>query len=192
MQVGEHLVEAALKKLGYIPERFGKKEMRQGKTPDFKVYLDGDLCFYCEEKTFTDPSNFYDEVSRKGFCVKMDDGQTKTNRLVHVIESAGDQFLAVNPAHNVPNILALVCFDEAFSVDDIVELFKGYAFADIDGAGRSIRCGYVSKLNRIKFEQYRQVIDAFVILQRIPVAGESWSRLYYVDGALDKFRTPYL
>lgn len=48
---GESRVRDFLIANGLRVERFTKAELRQGRTPDFKVFAGGELAFYCEVKT---------------------------------------------------------------------------------------------------------------------------------------------
>ena len=48
---GETRIQAYLSGLGLRPERFSKTEMNQGRTPDFRVFAEDRLAFYCEVKT---------------------------------------------------------------------------------------------------------------------------------------------
>lgn len=48
---GESRVQTYLASFGLRVERFTKAEMRQGRTPDFRVYAGHELAFYCEVKT---------------------------------------------------------------------------------------------------------------------------------------------
>ena len=47
----EELVVKLLSEKGLQAERFSKAEMRLGKTPDFRVFQDGTLKFFCEVKS---------------------------------------------------------------------------------------------------------------------------------------------
>jgi hypothetical protein len=47
---GEARVEEYLTGANLDVARFSKAEMRQGRTPDFRVFANGDLAFYCEMK----------------------------------------------------------------------------------------------------------------------------------------------
>ena len=47
----ETLVIKLLAEKGLRAERFSKTEIRQGKTPDFRVFKDEALRFFCEVKS---------------------------------------------------------------------------------------------------------------------------------------------
>jgi hypothetical protein len=48
--LGEQFAVSFLKQHGLRVERFTEQEMRQGKTPDFRVFKQQDFVFYAESK----------------------------------------------------------------------------------------------------------------------------------------------
>jgi len=48
---GERRVQEYFSRVGLRVERFTKNEMRQGRTPDFRLFTGDELAFYCEVKT---------------------------------------------------------------------------------------------------------------------------------------------
>jgi hypothetical protein len=48
--LGEEFAIEFLARHGLRAERFSKAEMRQGKTPDFRVFKAVEFVFYCESK----------------------------------------------------------------------------------------------------------------------------------------------
>lgn len=183
MKDDESFVAVVLGELGFRPKRFEKHELRQGlKTPDFRVYTKGDFAFFCEVKTFTDPTGFYDTLSSAPSCTVVEEMQkdsTKSNRLVNRLADSIKKFKDVNPSHNVPNVVAIVNRDEMFFPDDIVELFRGYAFV----VNRT-KCHTIPEICRDRFAEGRDWIDAFLILHRVKETGEKYNMLYYQQEAL--------
>jgi hypothetical protein len=90
-------------------QRFSKEEMAKGKTPDFKLMKGSELCGYCELKSPRDDwvFEFPDDI-KPGESVTETRRSPTSNNLARQIESAGEQFDAVNPDHKLPNVLVLV------------------------------------------------------------------------------------
>lgn len=97
----EKLAKEYFEQLGFKIEGYAKNEMRipDNKTPDFKVYRNDELVFYCEHKEieedkrnfneenqYTQKDNIYDIISYK-------------------INDAGKKFQSVNSNHKIPNVL---------------------------------------------------------------------------------------
>lgn len=51
MNKDEERIYELLNSYKLICERFSKKEKHPGKTPDFRVFQDGELKFFCEVKS---------------------------------------------------------------------------------------------------------------------------------------------
>lgn len=94
----EQIIEDYLKSIGLYCIRFSKAEMRQGKTPDYRVYKNNELKFFCEVKTV------------EAIGVGGDD--PVFNKLTDDIHEAMKQFNAVNLEENYPNVLAFVNHNE--------------------------------------------------------------------------------
>lgn len=84
---------------------FSKKEMDKGKTPDFKLMKGSELCGYCELKSPRDDWIFQ-HPDQPG--VAETSSSPVSNNLARQIESAVEQFDAVNPDHRLPNVLVIV------------------------------------------------------------------------------------
>jgi len=93
----EQKIENYLKSLGLYCERFSKSECLR-KTPDYKVYKNNELKFFCEVKTV------------KAIEVGGDD--PIFNKLTGDIHEAMKQFDAVNPSGDYSNALAFVNHNE--------------------------------------------------------------------------------
>lgn len=110
-QSGEDRVVDYLTSHGLRPRRFTKAEMRKGKTPDFRVYQGRTLAFYCEVKTKEDwllPEAL--KAPPGAIFGGLRDDFTYF-RLTEYIHTAAQQFAAVNPAEEYPNVLAIVAND---------------------------------------------------------------------------------
>jgi ribosomal protein L30 len=90
-------------------QAFTEEEMRGRKTPDFKLVNDGHLLGYCELKSPRDdwifhvPADLNPEEIREE--VRHDPA---AHNLARNIGKAAEQFQAVNPDHQLPNLLVLV------------------------------------------------------------------------------------
>jgi hypothetical protein len=92
-----------------VLQPFSKEEMAKGKTPDFKLMKGSELCGYCELKSPRDDwvFEFLDDL-KLGETATATRPSPTSNNLARQIESAVEQFDAVNPDHKQPNILVLV------------------------------------------------------------------------------------
>ena len=149
-QSGEDRVVDYLTSHGLRPSRFTQAEMRKGKTPDFRVYQGRALAFYCEVKTKEDwllaealkapPGTIFGGL-RDDFTYL---------RLTEYIHHAAQQFAAVNPAEEYPNVLAIVANDPDISVPDLLTALTGLLFTN----RRVLRLSDLPQ-NKIKNEKLR-------------------------------------
>jgi large subunit ribosomal protein L30 len=89
-------------------QSFKQAEMA-GKTPDFKLVKDGQLCGYCEMKSPNDQWVFEFPTDLEPDELRIEvrpDGAVPN--LGRRIVKAAQQFDAVNPKHDVPNIMVIV------------------------------------------------------------------------------------
>jgi len=182
MKTGENIVSDWLTQLGYKPKRFTKQEMRQDKkTPDFKVYDEQSLAFYCEEKTFTQ-SFGYDNTPADEIASGLDLESTKLNRLIERSRDAIKKFSDSNPNHVIPNMIAIVNHDETFFPDVIEELFRGYALTS-DGE----KIDYFPKAGRKRISEELHWVDAILVFQHIEQPPEKYEKLFYKPESVDRF-----
>lgn len=95
---------------GFCVERFGKRESRAGKRPDFRVYQGDTFRFYCEVKG-VDKDLWLDRLldqAPPGTIVGGGRPDPVFNRLTDDIRQAVKQFDAVNPDLKHPNVLIFV------------------------------------------------------------------------------------
>ncbi len=180
MSEDEKFVKDVLSAMGYRCVPFSNGEARQGQmTPDFRVY-DGDvLAFFCEVKTFTDPSFFNArcEAAQPGEVIEeLQMGGAKGNRLESQIRKAVKQFRSVNPEHLVPNVAVIVNRDEMFVCDDIRELVEGCFVTP-----RCRKAHTISKSARNRYKCISDIVDVYLVFSRIKWTGESCNRIYYLD-----------
>ena len=126
----ERQVERFLQEYHLRVERFTTEEMRNRRTPDFKVHEDHDLRFYCEVK----------EITRRD--VEGIENDSTFNKITRHIGSAAAQLRSVNESHSKPNVMVIVCNDPMVDVEDLRSSLSGYFHAD-DGSRHQIY-GHVS------------------------------------------------
>src|ERR1700722_16202413 len=92
-----------------VLQPFSKKEMAKGKTPDFKLMKGAELSGYCELKSPRDDwiFEFPDDI-KPGESATETRSSPTSNNLARQIISAAEQFDAINPDHELPNVLVLV------------------------------------------------------------------------------------
>lgn len=118
---------------GLRVERFTKTEMRQGRTPDFKVFADSELAFYCEVKTAQEDEWLDRQLAAAppGTLVGGLRPDPTYNRLCNYINNAVDQMDAVNPGMMVhPNVLAIVNGDDGAGFTDLIQVLTGNAYGE--------------------------------------------------------------
>jgi large subunit ribosomal protein L30 len=86
-------------------EPYSVAERNEGKTPDFRLLKDGEVCGFCEMKAPKD--DFVFENPRPGETA-MRENLPFYRKLGGHVRKAAQQFDAVNPNHTRPNILAFV------------------------------------------------------------------------------------
>ena len=131
MDVDEERVNRYLEARGFTPEPFSKSERRAGKTPDFRVLLEGEFAFYCEVKSISKDQWLDKELEGVG-PGELAGGLRNTpiyNRLTTDIYQALKQFDAVNGGQNYPNALALVNHDHMCGFADLISVLTGNFYA---------------------------------------------------------------
>lgn len=128
----EQVIKDFLSRYGLNSEKFDKTEIGVGKTPDYRVYIDGELKFYCEVKN-TQKDMWLDEKLAKADPCEIVGGLRKDpvfNRLSSHIHKACKQFDAVNKEENFPNVLAFYNEDEQSGFLDLLAVTTGNFFAE--------------------------------------------------------------
>lgn len=128
----EQVVKDFLSGYGLRSEKFDKKQLGIGKTPDFRVYINGELIFYCEVKN-AQKDMWLDEKFEKAALGEIVGGLRKDpvfNRLSAHIHKARKQFDAVNKDENLPNVLACCNEDQQSGFLDLLAVTTGNFFAE--------------------------------------------------------------
>jgi hypothetical protein len=133
MDFAEQFAEDYLNKHSLWPERFSKQEMRLGKTPDFRVFKQAELVAYCEAKQVR-YDDWLDEQLKEAQPLQFVGGLRPDpifNRLTTHIHKAAQQFVAVNPNHDYPNILVFANSDSHCTFkDDLVGVLTGNFYGE--------------------------------------------------------------
>ena len=118
---------------GFTCERFTKQETRKGRTPDFRVYQNCEFRFYCEVKGISKDRWLDDQLIAvpPGEIVGGLRDDPVFNRIAKDIYDAVNQFDAVNPNLESPNVIIFVN-DEGSDCDygDLQSTVTGNFFAE--------------------------------------------------------------
>lgn len=139
MDPDEEKVKCYLENRGFTAERFSKAEMRTGKTPDFRVFRDGEFLFYCEVKSSPEDRWLAEQLNNAapGELAGGARNDPIFNRLTADIHEAVKQFDAVNKEQKYPNVLALVNHDDMCGFNDLLGILTGNFYAN-DGTAHPI------------------------------------------------------
>lgn len=132
MEPDEDRVKTYLKNRGLTADRFSKAEKRRGKTPDFRVLLNGNVLFYCEVKSSPKDRWLGKQLSNAIPCELVGGARNDSifNRLTTDVYDAAKQFNAVNKDQKHPNVLALVNHDDMCGFNDLLGILTGNFFAN--------------------------------------------------------------
>jgi hypothetical protein len=132
MDLAEQFAAEYLARYSLGAERFSNAELRLGKTPDFRVFRDNALVAYCEAKHIQE-DDWLAERLRKTGPLQIVGGSRPDpilNRFTAHIHRASQQFAAVNPNHELPNILVLANADTSCTFHgDLVGVLTGNFYA---------------------------------------------------------------
>lgn len=130
--IHETRVREYLTATGLRVERFTKAEMQQGRTPDFRVFAGDELAFYCEVTTAQEDEWLDKQLAAAPPLTLVGGGRPDPtyNRISSQIHSAVGQFDAVNPAMDLPNVLALVNGDDGAGITDLISVLTGNAYCE--------------------------------------------------------------
>ncbi len=129
---GEQRVEEYFTDTGLRVKRFSKSEMRQGRTPDFRVYAGIELAFYCEVKTAQEDEWLERQLAAAPPLTLVGGARPDPtyNRITIQIHTAVSQFDAVNPTMEHPNVLAIVNGDSEAGMADLISVLTGNAYCE--------------------------------------------------------------
>jgi hypothetical protein len=159
--LGEEFAIEWLAWRGLRAERFSKMEMRQGKTPDFRVFKGVEFVLYCESKHVQ-----YDEWLDK----QLADAQPQEivgglrhdpiyNRLADRIHDAAKQFESANPDRPFPNVLIFTNSDTHCGLPDLLSVLTGNFYAE-SGAVDPI----FKQISEGRIREEKLMIDLYVWL----------------------------
>lgn len=117
---------------GLTAERFSKAETRTEKSPDFRVFRNGEFLFYCEIKSIPE-DKWLDAQLDNAAPGELAGGSRSDpvfNRLASDIHEALKQFDVVNKDQKHPNVLALVNHDETCGFNDLLGVLTGNFYAE--------------------------------------------------------------
>lgn len=114
MNAAERFAEEYFKRYSLRPERFKRQEMRRGKTPDYRVFKGPQLMAYCEAK----------HIQQDNWTSGLRPDPV-FNRISNHIHEAAQQFTAVNPVHEYPNILVFANSDRMCDARDLDSVITG-------------------------------------------------------------------
>jgi len=104
--------------------------MQRGRTPDSRVFAGDEFAFYCEVKTAQE-DEWLDKqlVAAPPLTLVGGSRQNPTySRISSQLHGAVGQFGAVNPAMDLPNVLAIVNGDEGAGITDLISVLTGDAY----------------------------------------------------------------
>jgi hypothetical protein len=159
LNLGEQVAIDFCLSYGLRCERFTKAEIRSGKTPDFRVYKDKQLVFYCEAK-HVQHDDWLDkqlEKARPGEIVGGLRPDPIFNRIAGHIHQAAKQFEAVNHDHQYPNVLVFTNSDRLCKFDDLVSTLTGNLYAE----GGTVEPIYRS-VSEGRIREEKSTIDLYV------------------------------
>ena len=175
LNIGEQVAIAFFAKHGLRCERFSEPEMRQGKTPDFRVFKGEEFVLYSEAKHAQKDAWLDDQLSEAPPMTLVGGPRHDPvfNRLSGHIHRAAEQFQAVNPNHEYPNVLVITSSDRSCMFTDLISTLTGNFYSengDIDPIYKSVSEG------RIKEEKY--AIDLYVFKDDFP-GGRTEEHMYF-------------
>lgn len=126
---GENRVREYLTGAGFRVESFTKPELRRGRTPDFRAFIEEELAFYCEVKTAQEDEWLDRQLApaQSEMWVGGSRPDPTYNRIENYIHKAVGQFDAVNPGMDRPNVLAIVNGDDGAGIEDLISVITGNA-----------------------------------------------------------------
>lgn len=154
-ELGQEIVKKYLEYLGLEARKILESDI---KTPDYEVYLNGQLVFYCEEKTLE-----YDDF----VGAKKDPTYNAISTHVH---KATKQFKSVNPNREYPNVLAFVNFDSLKNVHDLFITLTGNIRLD---------SGKYTKIHRVgRITSDLDQIDLYLWFENEKLIKKIWGEVH--------------
>ncbi|MDR3754114.1 MAG: hypothetical protein P4K93_13080 [Terracidiphilus sp.] len=113
---------------GFELGSFAKNEMRDLKTPDFRLSRGGVEVALCEVKSFQRDEWLEDQLKQAapGVLVGGLRPDPVFNRISNAVHTGFQQFESVNPAHRLLNFLCLVNHDTSARPEDLDRVLSGF------------------------------------------------------------------
>lgn len=124
----EALVNGYWQKKGFDVGSFSKSEMRDHKTPDFRLSRGGMDLALCEVKSFQRDVWLEDQMKNatSGEVVGGLRNDPIFNRISNAVHTAAKQFESVNSNHELLNFLVLVNHDTSANYKDLIRVLTGF------------------------------------------------------------------
>ena len=139
-------------------QRFTDVEVGTRKTPDFRVFRDGQLVAYCEVKSPRD--EWLDDQLRNVEPFQIVGGARDDptfNRIAGLVHKAVKQLDAVNPDRKLPNIVVFVNWAGASHFSDLKETLTGYLRLTHGGKAPTIL-----KISEGRIRDEKRRVDAYI------------------------------
>jgi hypothetical protein len=177
-------VAAFLRDRGIESQRFDEREIPFSKTPDLKLYRQGELVAFCEVKTFQHDA-WLDRALEQAAPDELAGGLRPDpiyNRISNAVHTAVRQLEAVNQRHEYLNFLVLVNRDKAAKAEDLTSVLTGY-WDPLHGVFDKTHTAYSE--GRIREEKRK--IDLYLWMEPVK-DGSLKERLYFFgnDGTRDR------
>jgi len=185
LNIGEQIAVDFFAKHDMRCMRFTDQEMRQSKTPDFRVFKNTEFVLYSEAKHVQEDTWLEDQLNAAPPMTLVGGlrHDPAYNRLSAHIHQAAKQFQAVNPSREYPNVLVFTSSDKGCMFTDLISTLTGNFYAEsgaIDPIYKNISDG------RIKEEKY--TIDLYVFKDDFP-SGREKEHIYFQNkGSKHYFR----
>ncbi|MCK8487401.1 MULTISPECIES: hypothetical protein [Paenibacillus] len=156
-EIGQEIVKRYLEELGFEVRKIPESDV---KTPDYEVFLNEQLVFYCEEKTLE-----YDDFEG----VKDDPTYNSISAHVH---KATKQFNSINPNREYPNVLAFVNFDTLKNVHDLFTTLTGHIL---------LESGEYMKIHRVgRITSDLDQIDLYLWFDKEKFINKIWGEVHSI------------
>ena len=139
---------------GFQIKKISKEKRKKSKNPDFQVFKEDKFVLFCEVKTI-DQDTWLEKLIMKappGRLLGGSRNDPRFNRISNKIHDASQQFEAINPDSEYPNVLIFVNHDEQCGIRDLHSVTTGQFFAE-DGTSHPIYIKYSE--GRIKDEMFK-------------------------------------
>lgn len=159
--------------------RAEKMPTAEGKRPDFEVFNGDQIEFYCEVKELTDADPLENHFVEKSPGIHVAEqfkvgDRSRQYRIAKNIHTAVKQFDAVNPDLAMPNVLALVNWDDLCPLVELKDLLVG-CVDEFNG----VRVTFAPPAAHRQIADDRGRIHAFIWIDLVP--EEKPFHVYYWD-----------